>query len=146
MHAWPPLFVMYEVFMSRFLSMSDAAASKGWHAIAVLLLSFIYVAVCSVGHTVALRYALQGGLLLLALPLLQRSVPTFRAARYPIILLALFMAYATLHTLLLSRWPAISMAELRSQLGMATLWFFIGMVLYRVWRKYSIIDVVIAGG
>ncbi|WP_199052502.1 O-antigen ligase [Aquitalea sp. ASV15] len=132
--------------MSRFLSMSDTAASKGWHAIAVLLLSFIYVAVCSVGHTVALRYALQGGLLLLALPLLPRSLPTFRAARYPVILLALFMAYATLHTLLLSRWPAISMAELRSQLGMATLWFVIGMVLYRVWRKFSIIDVVIGGG
>ena len=77
--------------MSRFLSMSDAAASKGWHASAVLLLSFVYVAVCSVSHTVALRYALQGGLLLLALPLLHHSLPTFRSARYPIILLALFM-------------------------------------------------------
>ena len=128
------------------IASTGAEARSSWHSVIVLVLSFIYVASCSVSHTVALRYALQAGLLILALPLLPGSMATLRAAKLPAILLGLFMAYATLHTLLLSHWPDISRAELRSQLGMAVLWFFIGMVLYRIPRRYSIVDVVIAGG
>ncbi|WP_082696061.1 O-antigen ligase family protein [Aquitalea pelogenes] len=117
-----------------------------WHGSLVILLSFLFVATCSVSHTIALRYVLQACLLLLALPLIAGSMPVVRMAKYPILFLGLFMAYATLHTLFLSHWPDISRAELRSQLGIAVLWFFIGMVLFRVWRRFSIIDVVIAGG
>jgi hypothetical protein len=131
--------------MHSFFSAEKWAVSR-WHGPLVLLLSFIFVATCSVSHTVALRYALQAGLLLLALPLLPASLPSMRMAKTPILLLLVFMAYATLHTLFLSHWPTISRAELRSQLGIAALWFFIGMVLYRVVRKFAIVDVVITGG
>lgn len=131
--------------MTRFNS-TEKIANSNWHWIVVLLLSFLYVAVCSVSHTVALRYVLQASLLLLALPLLPTALPTLRSVKMPSMLLITFIAYALLHTLLISHWPEISRAELRSQLGVAVLWFFLGMVLYHVERKFSIVDVVIAGG
>lgn len=125
---------------------TEKLAMPRWYSFVVLLLSFIFVATCSISHTIALRYALQGGLLILALPLLPSFMASLRIAKLPILFLGLFMVYAILHTLMLSYWPEISKAELRSQLGVAVLWFFLGLILYRVHRFVSIVDVVIAGG
>lgn len=126
--------------------MKLAANQTVWGDKAVLLLSWLFLTLANVSHTIALRYAILALMLLLAFFGQASCASAIRAARSNVLALAAFLAYALLHTCALSGWRPISLHELYSQLLMGGLWFLAGLWLFQRQRWLSIADLVILAG
>lgn len=112
----------------------------------VLFLSFVFIATCSVPGTIALRYLIQGILLLIAIRGVSSFKEIWQRQSCVIVALASYLFYALLHSLAWSRWPQISLGEFYGQLLMGGIWFLLGLTLFNRRHRISIVDLTIAGG
>ncbi|MGC0151308.1 O-antigen ligase family protein [Chromobacterium vaccinii] len=108
----------------------------------LVALALVFLTMANVSHTVALRYAILGVLLLACLP----DLTVERPLRLPALLLGGFVAYAALHAVLLSHWTEYALTEIYSQLLVGALWFVVGVILFRRRLPVSIMDLVVLAG
>ncbi|WP_159874763.1 O-antigen ligase family protein [Aquitalea denitrificans] len=126
--------------------MKVVANHNGWRDQAVLLLSWLFLTLANVSHTIALRYVILVLMLLIAIFGKLSFVRSLGNARAVVLALVVFLGYATMHTWLLSGWSQVSFHEEYSQLLIGGLWFLAGLWLFNRQRLLSIADLVILSG
>jgi hypothetical protein len=128
-----------------YMIMSDVWG-QSWRDRLIVLISITLLVFGNVPGTIALRNTLLVVALLLALGRLSAFRGVWNENRWPIASLGGFMVYGTLHCLFMAQWPAWARGEFASQMGLAFLWFIIGLSLFRRRRGASFLDLTIVAG